>query len=459
MPLLLLPYATTTQALSATTAQVIHGTEPYLTFDNGVTKVTTTDGLLGIKLSNGARFTPATNTSTASNPIVLPEANQSFADIAMSIPTNTNSIALSALIGAPNNYWGDDDGDGQGINGITASGNLSVSITDKNGETVSRNTVLSLCGEAPYKVELTATDGSLTTQYGLPNSSSFTGGRVTYYISPKPATPICVRYARPNLREGTGKYAGPATIWSSTKGFLVQSRASSGYNRNFPTTGANNLYFDLDIDGVNGSALTWPTVSQGGITATMTPSPDNANNIRVTLTGPVTTSSQWHSATPGNIARLSMSQKFVLVGKDSSNNEVVRYGFELQHWFVNRGDIVSTATELSSWCSSLGGYRLSQVKDLTNAKCPGRNFGCYGAVVAKPSSTTRYYQRNIGAGLFAEWGDLHSYTGANFFLGDYYWTSEYSSDDVTRRYSVNPSDGEVGGYYTYGTAYGVCVRP
>ncbi|OCG07958.1 hypothetical protein A9G13_07075 [Gilliamella sp. wkB178] len=433
MPLLLLPYATITQALSATTAQVIHGSQPYLTFDNGVTRVTTTDGLLGIKLSNGARFTPATNTSTASNPIVLPEANQSFADIDMLVPPTTDSITLNALIGAPYNYWGDDDGDGQGANGVTASGNLSLRITDKNGQAVSRDTVLSLCNKAPYKVVLTSTAGSLTTQYGLPNSSSFSGGTATYYISPKAAPTICYIYT-PNAEMDTGNLAGPATIWNPDKGFLVQSTTPSSYSRNFPTTGANNLYFDLDISGVNGSALTWPTVSQGGITATMTPLPYHPNYIRVTLTGPVATAAQISSATPGSVATPSLPQTFVLVGKDRRNREILKYGFKLQHWFVNRGDKKDTPANHSSWCSSLGGgYRLPQVKDLTNATGGTWTGG------TPPSTTGNYYNRNIGAGLFAEWGYMYDYTAAGFANHDY-WTRDTNRSN---HFAVNSGSGSV----------------
>ncbi|WP_141670850.1 hypothetical protein [Gilliamella sp. wkB178] len=463
MPLLLLPYATTTQALSATTAQVIHGSAPYLTFDNGVTKVTTTDGLLGITISDGTTRTTYTpdNTSTAANPIVLRVANQRFTDIGMLVPTNTDSITLNALIGAPYNYWGDDDGDGQGTNGVTASGDLSVSITDKDNQAVSRSATLDLC-KAPYKVALTSTAGSLTTQYGLPNSSSFSGGTATYYISPKAVPTIC--YARPNLQFGSvvsgRNYAGPANIWSPTKGFLVQSTESSGYSRNFPTTGANNLYFDLDIGGVNGSALTWPTVSQGGITATMTPSPDNANNIRVTLTGPVATASQQQSATPGSIATPTLPQTFVLVGKDSSNNEVLKYGFKLQHWFVHRGTKEDTPPNQSSWCRSLGGgYRLPQVKDLTNAVCSGTNSGsgCQGAVGATPSSNWNGYQRNIGAGLFTEWGDIRNYTAAGFVDYGTYWTSD-SIGSV--QFGVQSAVGNVSsGYIFPNSLNGVCAYP
>lgn len=110
--MLLLPYSANTQALSARIAQVINGTNPYLTFDNGCTKVTTTAGLLGITLSDGTSITPTTNTSTTINPIVLPNSGESFADIDMLVPTSADSIDLNTLIGAPNNYWGNDDGKG-----------------------------------------------------------------------------------------------------------------------------------------------------------------------------------------------------------------------------------------------------------------------------------------------------------------------------------------------------------
>jgi hypothetical protein len=38
---------------------------------------------------------------------------------------------MAKLIGPPNNYWADDDGDGLGSGGITATGNLTLSIFDK----------------------------------------------------------------------------------------------------------------------------------------------------------------------------------------------------------------------------------------------------------------------------------------------------------------------------------------
>ncbi len=129
------------QALTAKTSNIIHGNTPYLTFDGGLTSVTSSEGFLWITLSNGIKFTPANNNSSI-KPIELPYSGQSFADIAMLVPTDSNSIALNSLIGSPNNFWGDDDGDGQGVNGIMATGSLNLSIVDKNDNAVARNEVL-----------------------------------------------------------------------------------------------------------------------------------------------------------------------------------------------------------------------------------------------------------------------------------------------------------------------------
>ncbi|OCG36838.1 MULTISPECIES: hypothetical protein [unclassified Gilliamella] len=92
--LLLLPYSLESQALSATTSKRINGTVPYLTFEDGTTKVTTTDDLLSIRLSDGRTLTPQNNSSSSTNPIELPASGQSFENIDMIVPTSTNSVNL-----------------------------------------------------------------------------------------------------------------------------------------------------------------------------------------------------------------------------------------------------------------------------------------------------------------------------------------------------------------------------
>ena len=427
-------------ALTTKTTNIINGNAPYLTFDGGRTHAKNTKSLLEISLSDGRSFTPSSGISK-SNPIVLPVAGQSFADIHMLVPTNTDSIALSSLIGPPYNFWRDDDGDGQGIDGITTTGSLSLSIVDRNYQTVARDTKLEIC-KAPYKLTLSTTSGSLKTRYGVPNESHFSASKVSYYINPKPVPVIC--FVRPAMSDSfsAGKYAGPASIWNSRNGFLPQSVTPSSYDSNFPTTGANGLYFDLDIGGV-AQPLTWKAVSANGdIKATMTNS--KRDSVRITLTGPVAKDSQWSLDNPGNIDKPSLPQVIELVGLDSNNNEVLKYGFVLKQWFVNRGDKKYTHASMSSWCTNIG-YRLSKVKDLTNAN--------YNNLGATPSSSGNHFQRTIGAGFFSEWPRPVSYKGANF-VHYYYWASDPTNLRVVAH------TGQVSKFTaTNGSFHGVCVYP
>ena len=431
---------------SQTTRNAIQGSAPYLTFDGGRTRAVDANGLLGITLSDGAKYTPLTNNSSTT-PIVLPVEGQSFADIRMFVPTDTNSVALSSLIGPPNNYWGDDDGD----SGVSATGSLSLSIVDKNNQSVSRNSVLTTCN-SPYKVTLSSSNGTLSTRYGFPNRSTFRESSVTYYVNPKAGPVVC--FARPNLMLGkrgddsiypSYDFAGPASMWDPAKGFLTQETDPSLYGRNFPTTGANKLYFDLLISGVS-QPLYWSPVSHGGITATM--SNPTATSVRVTLTGPYATQSQHNSSSPSPISKPTLPQTFELVGRDTNGTPVVKYGFTLKQWFVNRGSKRDYYSSTLSWCNSLG-YRLVNVKDLTNAVLRGSP----SISGATPSSPDNHFMRHIGSGFFTEWGKMYDYTGVGFD-DDLYWTSDPNGSD---QFLVNTYSGAV--YWFYPRNLVLCAYP
>jgi len=413
------------QALTSLTTNSIHGHAPNLTFDGGHTLSTNVDTLLGITLSNGRGFIPATNNSSISNPIELPNAGESFADIDMFVPINSNSIELSSLIGPPNNYWYDDDGDGQGQDGISVTGNLSLTIFDKDSQIVARNTILDIC-KAPYKIFLNTTGGILSTHYGLPRSSFFSARNTTYFITPKVIAKVC--FAQPSLIYGKSfsgsqmDFRGPASMWNEDEGFIPQSTDPSSYGLNFPTTGANNLYFNLKIAG--SGPLTWDPVSHSGITAKMRPN-STGTSVEVVLTGPIATEVQWNSTEPGMITQpLSLPQAFELVGKDSRGNAVVKYGFEIKQWFVTRGYVGDIPAAQESWCNKIG-YRLPNIKDLTNASGPG-------VIGATPSSSGNHYQRRIGGGFVSEWGNImNDYNkdkdvGFDPLHGDF-WTSDHPS--------------------------------
>ncbi|MCX8675994.1 hypothetical protein J3U16_11915, partial [Gilliamella sp. B3023] len=230
-------------------------------------------------------------------------------------------------------------------------------------------------------------------------------------------------------------------MWDPAKGFLTQETDPSLYGRNFPTTGANKLYFDLLISG-SSQPLSWSPVSQGGITATMSNS--TATSVRVTLTGPYATESQINSSSPIPISKPTLPQTFELVGRDSNGTPVVRYGFTLKQWFVNRGSKYDTYPNTLSWCNSFG-YQVPRVKDLTNAN--------YYNLGATPSSPANYYMRHIGSGFFTEWGRMSDYSGVGF-NDHWYWTSDPTG---STQWIVFANYGDTLWYYN--DAYGLCSHP
>ena len=135
---------------------------------------------------------------------------------------------------------------------------------------------------------------------------------------------------------------------------------------------------------------------------------------------------------------------------------MVKYGFVLRQWFVQRG-IDSTYSQASFWCKNIG-YRLAQVKDLTNACCQGTlsDDRCVGAVGATPSSPNNRYQRTINAGFFSEWGFMTYYVGANF-SNTFYWTVDLQSSRTG--FVVYSDDADVNRKDIATKTLAVCVTP
>ena len=463
----MLCFAFSSQALTSQTSNTINGSAPYLTFDNGRTRVTSLDDeLFKITLSNGSEITPATD-SSSTIPIELPNANETFANIDTLIPAGSDSIALSSLIGAPNSYWRDDDGDDD----FEIIGDLKLTITDKNNQIVARNAILDICN-APYKLTLSNENTTLKTRYGVPNGTNISARRVTYYINPKANPSVC--FARPNLVHTGGlnhNFNGPAEMWDPDKGFKPQA----SYGSNFPTTGANELHFYLDIGGVQ--PLVWEEVKHEGITVKAEYDRDDEGKIvnpamvRVTLKGPaVTDESQWESDTPNEIGKPNLPQTFELVGSYSKGGPaIVKYGFVLKQWFVNRGNKKTPQDNLANWCEKIG-YEVPRVKDLTNGICTEQD--CIGSEGANPSSPNKYFTRTIGAGFFSEWGNLslpfYNDNAKTNFVEYGYWTGdlgqENTSDDETDNrppyLDVYIRDGNFGwDFPRQHGAYGLCVWP
>ena len=468
----MLSFSFSSQALISQTFNTINGNAPYLTFDNGQTKVTSlNDELFKITLSDGREITPVTNRSSTA-PIVLPNLGETLADVNMAVPIGSNSVKLSSLIGAPYNYWGDDDGDDD----FTISGDLNLIITDKNNQNVARNARLDICN-APYKVTLSNTDAILKTRYGVPDGTNINTRSVTYYINPKVSPKVC--FAKPNTVdvEVGHNFDGPADMWNRQRGYIPQAT----YDSSFPTTGANEMHFFLDLGGVV-QQLKWKEVERKGITVKAGYDVDshgeivNATMVRVTLKGPSATPEQWKADEPGSVDKPDLPQTFELVGRYDENGPViVKYGFVLQQWLVNRGDMKTKHGRAAKWCENIG-YRQPKVKDLTNAFCRPDYPGCRGSKGASPESDDNYFVRRIGGGFFSEWGNLSPfgtfYDSQKIHFFEYgYWSSELGDDgnpdpnieDLDKKpwLDVYSRDGASGWNYPRenGGAYGLCIWP
>ncbi|OCL19596.1 hypothetical protein [Gilliamella sp. wkB171] len=445
--------------LSSQTAKSINGSSPYLSFDNGKSASSTILPLLSITLPKNKVISALEDNSSATDPIMIDKVSSTFSDIVTNMPfANYPSTTLANVV-VTNNYWHDPDGDKL----FTITGNMQIKWENAAGEDVTNyvksnpNSELDTC-KSPYKLTLSADAGSLATNYGIPSIGSFTGGSHSYYLYP--STPkVC--YVKPSLAYGRhfndeglgGEIAGPPNIWNPDHGFLVQSITPESYGINFPTTGADNLYFDLDISGTG--ALNWPVVTHGGITATMIPN-SSGTSVRVTLTGPVASEAQKQALTPGIIPKPNLPATFELVGKDNQGKEVIKYGFVLKQWFVNRGQNKVNYDNAKTWCDSIG-YQLPTVKDLTNGYCPFPDDPtCQSAV---PTSDFSPYQRYIGASFLAEWGKMGNYPNADFNNSEtcLYWTRDRGQSDSY--YRVFFDDGVIYAFGGHLSVYSVCVAP
>jgi len=427
-------------ALSAQTAHTIQGRRPYIEV-NGET-LTDLSRFLSIKIGDNTYISDASGNMKKVNsdgtltviptgtPISLVSVGAQFDSVTTIVPADMGSYNLSSIV--PDDVFKDEDED----NTFTLVGNVIGEWKDKNGMSIgSELTAIPNDCLAPYTLTFTTKDSlSLSTQYGDPHTTAYDNTSAIFTIVPVSQVGIC--FAKPDMTYSTGQYAGPSNIWDTSNGFKLQSIIPSSYSSNFPTTGANNLYFDLDIAGVS-SALDWPSVTVGtapnAITATMTNI--SATSVRVTLTGPMASSSSSGATADAPPA---LPARFELVGY-SGSTAVVKYGFALKKWYINRSRIMDNASNQASWCSSLNGdnYTITKPEDLTTA-----SFGTY-------------LKRQIGGGLFSEWGSMTKYTSANFVF-DNYWSTDTIPNSKTQ-FVIEP-DGSFLPYQNDYQSHIVCTQ-
>lgn len=417
----ILIYSFNASALSASTYNSIYGTPPYFTFDGGLTKITNSSDLLTITLSDGRKYLQ-TNSSSQQNPIELPVAGQTMADILMVIPANTapasstnptQRILFNDLIKSPNNYWGDDDGDGQGTDGISATGSIAVTMRDSKLNRIARNARLDICN-SPYRVVIGATAGTLVTQYGIPNTTNLTTSLATYYIKPKVDVPY-VCFAQPNLNNSYDGYS--SSVWDPANGFKLQDINQP--SNNFPTTGSEGLFFYITVIGATASDVIANTsLPTGSVSAKLSVDSTNPNKLKIVLTGPNVDNQVAFTPTT-----------FTLSAPTSTGGRVDVYSFKISKWFITEEDTRYDSYGAKDYCARFSsiGFHLPKVSDYTNQFL--NNF-------VPGTSVGGNYTRAISGALFSEWGvTSNEYYVDSRWLENLYWTSDASGSDQYAVYS------------------------
>ncbi|KDN10842.1 hypothetical protein GAPWKB30_0584 [Gilliamella apicola] len=502
-PLLLLPYSLSSQALSAKTSQVIQGSAPYLSID-GVTKVVSMEDLLGIRLPNISYIPQGANSALYPNavidqsnvdaPIEMPNITDTFADIQAIVPlVNYPRIQLSELMDSPYNYGRDDDGD----DNINATGNLTIKWQDKNGTDITGevkanpNRRLNLC-DGPYKLTLTATASTLSTQYGVPNSSNFTGNEHSYYINANMNRPVAC-YAQPNLAYddhafGTTIWDMDGPNWVSLKGFKVTN--NSNIAENFPTTGSDRLYFYLLLGGISpeqviaANGTTVSAVSGSGVSLSL--SKENTQHWAIDTDRICRTCIRDGNLYPGGEQALKIILKGPSINSSNKafspslfklysdvNHTKLLYSFKIERWYISQPGITVRYgyADAQNFCRNLGnGYRIPDINDYTNGNGAGWTEGLPGRSINNCQRKVSYKDISgkwVG-GLFNEWGftantmnnfyegsDWNLSIGNNWANDTGYWANSYNGS----LYGVYSADGGIFLQSTANSHFMACVTP
>ena len=440
------------------TENPIQGTAPYLLFKfkNGETrKVRNSDDLFYMAFYDGDElkiYDSKNNPSSQKKPMTVPETIKTFEQILLPIPingsynaSNFQFISLAEL----SSKWGvDDDGD----QNITGQGVLKVRITDAQLNTVKRDTRFVACDTQYYRIHLAIEgDPAMLTEYGYPKRTDFLEIEpFDFFIRHIVQPSAC--WVKPNMTPSGGasnrdNYNGPADQWDYSKGFLPQHIDQPSLN--FPTSGMDNLSFQLTLAETKVNDITYTKEpSDSKLRLAITPFSGNNSTATITLLGPNS------STTPPQNTFIPTT--FTIFTDQSKKTKL--YTFKIAQWFIvkpnsndnKKGVIYSEAKD---YCESIG-YKLPLIGDLTNANAPDSAWE--GGLLGQPNN----YQRRIGGGLLAEWGDLkntNEYSDSNVTLMKS-WGVNYQGDN-NLPYLIDNSTGQVIRSGKNLTAQAICVSP
>ena len=389
--------------------------------------------------------------------------------LGLDISTRTpESLGLSAAIKQPENFEVIDvDGDGDikllEDTDIPISlewyyedaSNKEVKLTVDQTKTAFEKLVKS--GIYPY---IKVSGGvALTTKYGDPNFQAYPDDKIAITKIPYRNFNIkvggeAVKYASPHMLYSAPAYSwGDRSIfdWVDWNGFVPQD----DYLNNFPSVGANGLFFYLITENIDNSLDTTKWIvrtsdpnkgSPGAITAIVTKSEapraaivggfktyDAKNMVLVTLKGPDSSSKDANQATA---PKANLPVDIEIIG-ETKQGITLSYSFRITRWFINRGEYTDSHQEQKDWCNNLGDYKLASLRELSNA-----NFLLHQDKYG--NNPDNYYKRAVHGGLITEWGGLAYYQGDNFYNPTYGWTSDISNSTGSPIY-INMNDAALNG--------------
>lgn len=298
----------------------------------------------------------------------------------------------------------------------------------------------------------------LYSEYGDPNVQAYPDAELNLSTPSKsfvfswPIPEVCSAYPLSDVIQSD--IPAYNSQWQDGLGFFKQSDTDA--SKNFPTVGADGLYFDLFVIGVDPSKVEWqvqPSSNASGVTVST--DKQSTGYPRVTLTGPVNTNKG--STVINNASKFTSGTTFAVNGYiDGSSTPSLSYKFKLDKWFIyyyysriaNSG---VNKNDANKFCNT-DNYRMANLDDASNAN-KLNNYTLQNTGTLYPSGTNAA-KRVIGGGLIAEWGDIKSFAGGTSF-----WTNSLDNNSNSTYLGVGMNNGGTTSSGTGSTKWGsLCVN-
>ncbi len=454
-------------SISATSLKSIQGSAPYLIFDGQQSD--DLSPLLTVKLPapNGDVTTITKDTNSSANDPIILASNTKFSDIEtfVKLPSENNTYPKIQLSNVLANSWGDEDGDE--VNFASNNESLTLSWSDNEGNSLTeeiknnQNMELDPC-YAPYKLTLSADQFTLRTDYGVPRDSNYQSVAHDYYFYPEISSGVKFCYAQPNL-DNQDNF--DTNSWKKNIGFVTYDKNNP--EKNFPTVGSNNLFFDIKFVGnlsvkniikFNGDVV---TNSRSQIKLNLS---EHDGKLRVTLKGP----------RYNNFLTDFKNSYFVLYADENQTKPF--YSFIIKRWFIAYPyapisyELIDERRCYEQLSTQNTKYFVPNVLDFTNADSGDGDplEWQHGIQGVGPNYQRKIsFQRERGlwiGGLFTEWGKVTQeyYPDSDWPKYDhdaYYWTMDRrKKENKNQHYVVGTNTGLISFKEdTNNTIYSSCV--